>query len=130
MRLGDEKIESAESLKICGYHFGTKPDVTDQIKSVEKKFNERAWLLRNLKRSGFKQEDLKAAYTSMILSVFDFTSVVYHSLLNAEQKLKLERLQGRALAIITGTCRSYSGNVENLMLTTCLLYTSPSPRDS
>ena len=75
-------------------------------------------MLRNLKRSGFKKEDLKTAYTSMILPVFDFTSVVYHSLLNSEQKLKLERLQARALAIITGTCRSYSGNIEDLAITT------------
>ena len=100
IRVNNEKISSSHTLKICGYNFGNRPDVAEQVRSIEKKFNQRSWLLRNLKRSGFTKDDLKIAYNSFILPIFDFTAVVYHSLLTQEQSIKLERLQARALAII------------------------------
>lgn len=107
IRLGEEKKKSSQSLKICGYMFGNKSDVSEQIKSIEKKFNERAWLLRNLKRAGFNSGDLKTAYTSIVRPVFNFTAVVYHSLSTNEQKSRLERLQARALSIVTEKHHSY-----------------------
>ena len=63
---GDERTESDDSLKICGYRFGTKPSVSEQGEALERKFNERAWVLRNLKRSGFSKPDLVTTYTSLI----------------------------------------------------------------
>ena len=107
VRIGNEKKESGKTLKICGYHFSNKPGVEEQIRIIEQKFNERAWLLRNLKRSGFTTSDLQIAYTSIVRPVFDFTAVVYHSLTTQEQKQKLERLQARALSIITGRFDGY-----------------------
>ena len=66
IRLGETKKVSDEKLKICGYNFGTRPDVSVHIEDVERKFNERAWILRNLKWSGFMKDDLVVVYKSLI----------------------------------------------------------------
>ena len=118
IRLDNEKKMSEDSLKICGYTFSSKPDVSAQLETIERKFNERVWVLRNLRRSGFSRDDLKTTYVSLIRPVFDFTSVVYHSLMNIEQGKHLERLQKRALTIITGSKRSnYEKMLEEVGLT-------------
>ena len=64
----DKKIVSGAELKICGVRFGSKPTVTNQIESIERKFNERASTPRDLKRSGFKKKELKDCYTALIRS--------------------------------------------------------------
>ena len=117
IRLGNEKKLSDTTLKICGYRFGHTPGVTEQMNAIEQKFNDRIWVLRNLRRSGFTKTDLNQVYTSLIRPIFDYTAVVYHSLLSLDQKSHLERLQRRALAVITGSQHtSYAGDMEMLGL--------------
>ena len=127
VRLANTKITSTDELKICGFRFGSKPTVENQVVAIEKKFNTRIWALRNLKRSGFKETELKECYISLIRPVFDYTAVVYHSLLTADQSTRLERLQKRAMKIICGIDSRYTSSLTRLNV--CLLYTSPSPRD-
>ena len=43
---------------------------------MERKFNEHSWALRNLKRSGFKRDDLLMSYFALIRPIFDFTAVL------------------------------------------------------
>ena len=81
-------------------------DLPHQIKSM--RFNRRSWALRNLKRSGFSNDDQKMCYVSLIRPVFDFTAFSYHSLLSAEQSKQLEGLQRRAIRIITRTKGDYA----------------------
>ena len=97
------KIESTNELKICSYRFGSRPGVSNQVDYMERKFYERSWALRNLKRSGLSVNDLRTCYVSLIRPIFDYTSVVYNSLLTREQVKKLEWLQKRALRIILVT---------------------------
>ena len=93
--------------------------MSEQIATIERKFNERSWVLRNLRRSGFTSADLLTVYKSLIRPVFDFTSVVYHSLLTIEQKQLLERLQHRAVSVIVGgRGGNYSKQLESLGLDT------------
>ena len=103
MRLAGEKIESSETLKICGYNFGSRPGIGAQVDAMEKQFTTRAGALRHLKQAGLTKNDLKECYVSLVRPIFDFASVAYHSLLvTKEQGEKLERLQRRAISIITG----------------------------
>ena len=74
--------------------------------------------MRNLKRSGFSEEDLKTAYLSLVRPVFDYTSAVYHPLLNADQSTRLERMQKRALKIISGQGSNYAESIEKLGIDT------------
>ena len=96
IRLGSERIDLTDELKICGYRFGTRPTVSNQIDHIERSFNKRIWALRHLKRSGFIVDELKS-YISLIRLLFDYTCVFYHSLLQADQSALLERLQREQL---------------------------------
>ena len=118
IRINNEKVVSGDELKICGFRFGSKPTVENQVVAIEAKFNARAWALRNLKRSGFNREELRDCYTSLVRPVFDYTAVVYDSLLTTEQSQRLERLQRRAIKIICGIHCSYMDGLERLGLTT------------
>ena len=112
----NKRITSDLGLKICGFRFGPTPDVWDQVYSMETKFNQRIWALRNLKRSGFTKVDLKTSYLSLVRPVFDYTSAVYHSLLSSEQSSRLERMQKQAVKIICGQNSNYSTSIEELCM--------------
>ena len=78
------------------------------------------WLLRNMKKSGLNQNELKDAYAKEVRSLLEMAVPVWHSGLTALQTIKIERVQKAALAIITGENEfSYkkllkSTNLENL----------------
>ena len=87
-----------------------------EIRSMhwKKKFNERAWILRNLKRSELKMNDLKTSYTSLIRPVFYlFLGCRLPFPNDGEQRKQLEHLQARAITIITGNKMSYSSNLDS-----------------
>ena len=53
IRLTDDLIiRSGQSLKIVGFHFGSKPNVDVHIEKVLGKARSRSGVVRNLKRSG------------------------------------------------------------------------------
>ena len=62
----------------------------------------RYWTLRNLKNSGFTNEELVTVYKTIIRPMADYGSVVYHSSLTDEQDELLDRLQNGALKCIFG----------------------------
>jgi hypothetical protein len=78
------------------------------VEEVVKKVRRRYWILRHLAAFGFNCNDLIMVYKSMIRSVIEFASVVYHSLLTADQAAQLERLQRQALVCVYGSGESYS----------------------
>ena len=78
----------------------------------------RAWLIRNLKRAGFNKKDLVSCYQSLVRPVFDYTAVVYHSLLTKEQGKRLERLQKRILNIIDPGPKIYADKLTEYGITT------------
>ena len=102
IQLGNNYIKGQETLKILGFVFGRKPDISSQIASLSLKFRKRVWVLRHLKKAGIPSEDLVKLYLSLVLPVLDYTSVVYHSMLNKIQEDEIEKLQKLALKIIYG----------------------------
>ena len=105
------RIGCQEKMKALGLYFSSRPTMAEQGNSIARQFRSRYWTLRNLKNSGFTQEELVTVYTTMIRPIADYRCVVYHSSLTDEQDEILDGLQNHALKCI------------------CLLYTSPSPRD-
>ena len=97
-----EIITSQSELKILGFHFGTRPDIIEQIKKISLKFRKRVWVLRHLKKANIPTTDLIKLYQSLILPVLDYTAVTYHSMLSQTQAKLLENLQKLALKIIYG----------------------------
>ena len=107
----ENRIGCQDSMKVLGMIFTNRPDMSGQVRSIQKKIRCRLWMLRNLKTSGFTTEELLTVYKTMVRPVADYGAVVYHSSLTDEQDEALDNLQNAALKCV------------------CLLYTSPSPRD-
>ena len=69
-------------------------------------------MLRHFVRAGIPKDDLVALYKCFLLPVIDYASVVYHSILTAEQVNDLELLQKRTLRIIFGFGDTYEEMLE------------------
>ena len=82
--------------------FLNKPDVSAQVEAVRRGVRSRLWTLRNLKNSGFTEDELVRVYKTMIRPVADYAAVVYHSSLTDEQDELLDNLQNAALKMIYG----------------------------
>ena len=95
-----QRIGCQDKIKALGMYFSNRPTMVEQVKSILRKFRSRFWTLRNLKNSGFTQEEL--VYTTMIRHVADYACVVYHSSLTDQQDEELDRLQNHALKCIFG----------------------------
>lgn len=98
--INGEKIESSESLKVLGFNFENKPSVGAQISYIVKRFRQRYWSLRHLKKIGFSQSELVEVYKTNILPIADYTDVVYHSLMTDEMDERLKNAQNGALRCI------------------------------
>ena len=59
-------------------------------------------MLRNLKRSGFNEDELIQVYKTMIRPVAEYACVVYHFSLTNQQDEEIERLQNHALSCVYG----------------------------
>ena len=97
-----QTVKSQETLKILGFVFGRRPNVSDHIEHLSELFRKRVWILRHLKNAGLNSKDLTKLCQVLILPTLDYASNVYHSQLTQEQTNHLEKLQIRALKIIYG----------------------------
>ena len=96
------QIGCQDKLKALGMYFSSRPNMNAQVESIAKKFRSRYWTLRNLKNSGFTEDELVTVYKTIIRPVADYACVVYHSSLTDEQDELLDRLQNNALKCIFG----------------------------
>ena len=102
-----QKIESQETLKILGFVFGKKPNVSEHIKHLSTCFRSRLWLIRHLRAAHIPDGDLAKLYQVLVVPTLDYAVPVYHSQLTQEQSDGLEKMQARALKIIFGYEHSY-----------------------
>ena len=95
-------------LKLLGFRFGPRPTCTTHIESVRRSFRGRYWLLIHMKQNHFTEAELVKAYTVIVRPVAEYCSVVFHSMMTAQQDEQIERLQSTALRYIYGYGLSYS----------------------
>ena len=107
IRAGYTRIESSDQLRILGYHIDSRANPEAHIRHLESSVHPKMWVLRNLKKAKATAADQKLAYTSMIRSVIEYMSPVYHSLLTKAQSDRIEKLQERALRTIVGWDKTY-----------------------
>ena len=86
--------------------------IRDSVKAILKKVRYRTWYIHNLKRLGLSQAGLLVIYTSLVRPCFDYSCVVYHSLLTKSQSEALEKQQRKILKIIFGFDVSYRRALE------------------
>ena len=113
-----EKIEPKGTMKILGFHFSNEPHMDAHVRSIQKKFRTKTWVLHHLGHHGFTQQDLVRVYQSVILPAHDYCSAVYNSSITKKQELELERLQAQALKSIYGYEYSYAQLLATTGLTT------------
>jgi hypothetical protein len=91
-----------ENVRILGFIFSQSPTVHAHVEQIIKKTRRRYWVLRHLKNCGFDERELVLVYQSLVRSVIEYCSNVYHSMLTLDQSKALERLQFQALKCIFG----------------------------
>ena len=99
---GQSRIESTDSLKVLGFDFTSKPNVSKHVEGIAKKLRRQFWVLLHLQKLGFTERELVDVYVSVVLPIADYCDVVYHALLTDEQDQLLERAQVGALRYIFG----------------------------
>ena len=112
-------------MKILGYTFDKEAGPSIRVQNVIKKLRSRTWALLKLKRAGFTTDELLRTYTVYMRSLAEYVSVLWHSMLTAEQSAMIEREPTQALRHIYGhgpsaeSMRKMSG-VELLSKRRCL----------
>jgi hypothetical protein len=101
------RMKGDESMKILGFVFSQRPDVSAHVAHMREKYRKRAWIVRHLKKAGVSQRDLVQIYYSMVRSVLEYASGAFHTLLTKEESDELERLQRMSLKTIFGHHLSY-----------------------
>lgn len=97
-----KRLGCQEGFKALGMYFSNRPTMWAQVQAVKKKIKSRYWTLRNLKKSGFNEQELVQVYKTVIRPIADYCCSVYHSSLTDEQSKELEKLQSNALKCIYG----------------------------
>ena len=95
-------------MKLLGFHFDERPTVDAHVAAILKKVRYRTWAIHNLKRLGLSSSGLMVVYKSLVRPCFDYSCVVYHSLLSKSLSESLEKQQRKILKIIFGYDVSYA----------------------
>ena len=96
------RIDCSPSLKALGFIFNEESNVDDQVEHLCKRFRLRTWALRDLRKAGLSTHDLVTVYKTTIRPIIEYSSVIYHPMLTAEQTEYIEKQQTRALKNIFG----------------------------
>ena len=108
---GDEVIESAETMKLVGYTFGSAPTAEAHVTAIRADYRQKVWFLFHLREAGIKGMNLYKLYCCYLRSRIEYLSAAYHSMLLKGQTLALERLHRYALRV----CFGFEGEIERTM---------------
>ena len=74
-----DRLGCQDSFKALGMWFSSRPDVSAQVEAVQRGVRSRLWTLRNLKNSGFSEDELVRVYKTIIRPVADYACLLYTS---------------------------------------------------
>ena len=97
-----QRIGCGGPIKALGVYFSPDLTLTVQVDKMCKRFRQRYWTLRNLKRNGFSEGELVQVYKTMIRPIAEYACVAFHSSYTDAQDERIERLQDHALKCIFG----------------------------
>jgi hypothetical protein len=97
--LSGEELEVVDSYCYLGIDINNKLDWSQQWNRILKKTNSVPFLIKQLKRLGFKKDILTTVYKSLFISHLDYNSPVLIST-TLETKAQINRVQARILKII------------------------------
>ena len=107
LKTDDGVIVSGNRLKLLGFHFDNVPSAGAHVKSILQKVRYRTWIIYHLRRLGMSPAGLLNVYSVLIRPCFDYSCVVYNSMLTRSQSEALERQQRKIFKVIYGWDVSY-----------------------
>ena len=102
LSLDGHDLETVEETRLLGLVLRSDLSWSSNTDSVVSRSNKKLWFLRRLKKLGASTEDLLDLYHKHVRSILEYAAPVWHSSLNKEDRLKLERVQKSTLHIILG----------------------------
>ena len=94
----DKRVDSVDSLKILGFVFDSKPNVSAHVNYCISKFNKALWALTHIRRANIKEDIMLEVYKVILRPLLEYCAPVYSSMLTLEQIDRLEKQQKRALS--------------------------------
>lgn len=101
LHLDNSLIERVDTFKLLGVWISRDLTWHTQVDKMVAKCNQRLYLLKQLKRSGLQDKELLMYYQSVIRSVTEYACEVWHAGLTKELSEDIEKIQKRALRIIS-----------------------------
>jgi hypothetical protein len=93
-------IEVVKTSKVLGVVLNDKLTWHDHVLYMIQKTSKRLYLLCLLKRAGLSADEVTQVYCSIIRSVLEYATELWHPGLTNEQSVKIEQVQKRAVHII------------------------------
>ena len=115
LTMNGSKIERVSEAKILGVIIRSDLKWNSHVSAIVKKANKRLYLLRLCKRAGLEASELIKIYTSLVRSVLEYCSIVFHASLPQYLSDELERVQKRAMALIFPSL-NYEDSLESAKL--------------
>ena len=75
----ENRTECTDSIKALGVHFSSSLNLNLHVDTVVRRFRQRYWTLRNLKRNGFNSDELIQVYKTMLRPIAEYACMVFHS---------------------------------------------------
>ena len=101
IKLNNENIERVESFKLLGVIITNDLTWDKHIAAICSRANQRLHFLTLLRRAAVSRADMLHYHTTVIRPVIEYACPLWQSNLTVEQKHQLERVQQRAIYIIT-----------------------------
>lgn len=99
--LGGEEVPVVTTTKYLGFHLDSDLSGDSHIDRMVRKASKRLHFLTVLVRHGLPQQDLLTIYTTLVRTCLEYGSVLLVGCNNKNQAVQLERVQKRALKIIS-----------------------------
>ena len=112
------QITGQQELKVLGFHFSSRPDISLHITKTLQKFRMRLWGLRKLKSARAKPKDLLDYYSTVVRPVAEFAAGAICPMVTGTQSEQLEALQARAMKVVFGPTVSYGTVLEGEIVDT------------
>ena len=113
----DQELEVVEEMRVLGITITSDMKWATNTHNMVTRANKKLWVLRRLKNSGAKQDDLVDIYSKQVRCLLEFAVPAWHGGINLDDQIDIERIQKSACHIILGD--SYS-SYKNALKTLCL----------
>ena len=115
--LDDHELAVVEEMRVLGITITSDMKWATNTHNMVTKANKKLWVIRRLKKSGAKNEDLVDIYCKQVRSLLEFGVPAWHGGITTDDQIDIERIQKSACHIILGgDYTSYKNAMKKLCL--------------